>query len=140
MKGYILRKGDMITAGSNVGIITKVTPRYIYYFMKGRIARVKKETVWDYHDTEEKVSISYGSHNRRRPQRKLRSLDLHGTQHADVEEKVKSFLNFVELPCKIITGKSDKMKSLVQEIVYEYGWDCRVLDPVNTGTLLVREK
>ena len=140
MEGYILRKGDMITVGANSGFITKTTPKYVYYFMKGYIARAKKSTIWEHYDTKDSVSLSYGSKNRRRQQRRMRSLDLHGTKHLDVEEEVKSFLNFVKLPCKIITGNSDQMKYLVNRVVQEYGWDCHIENEYNPGTLVVVEK
>jgi len=140
LKGYILRKGDMITAAANSGIITKTTPKYVYYFMKGHVSRVKKSTIWEHYDTKDSVSLSYGTKSRRRQQRRMRSLDLHNTYHENVEEKVKSFLNFVELPCKIITGNSDQMKHLVNRVVQEYGWDCHIENEYNPGTLMVVEK
>ena len=51
-------------------------------------------------------------------------LDLHGERHQEVDEKVRKFLNFVELPCHIITGNSPEMKRIVETVVCEYGWSC----------------
>jgi hypothetical protein len=138
LEGYILRKGDMIIAGEHAGVITKTTPRYIYYYLSGSIARVKKESVWSYFDTKSEVTLKYGSTSRRRPQRRMRTLDLHGVRHADVDEKLRSFLNFVELPCKVVTGKSSQMKAIVEAVVKEYDWACH--DPWNAGAIVVTEK
>ena len=91
MEGYILRKGDLIASGQEVGVITKTTPRYVYYLFKNHIGRVKKETVWQSVDTKKEIFISYGSKSRRRPQRRMRTLDLHGTRHEKAEEKIKKF-------------------------------------------------
>ena len=66
-------------------------------------------------------------------------LDLHGIQHNKADEKVRAFLNFVELPCKIVTGKSDKMRKIVEKIVEEYGW--RLTDTAdNFGALEISEE
>tara|TARA_B100001094_G_scaffold327093_1_gene384503 strand:- start:2817 stop:3242 length:426 start_codon:yes stop_codon:yes gene_type:complete len=141
LKGYKIRKGDMITAGPRAAVVTKVTPKYVYYFLGGHINRSKKETLWSNFDNKSsEVSIAYGSKKRRRVQNKMRSLDLHGVKHLNVEEEVKNFLNFVELPCKIITGNSDQMKYLVDRIVKEYGWHCGIENVHNPGTLMVVER
>lgn len=140
MEGYTLRKGDLIIAGAHTGLVTKTTARYIYYFLLGSISRIKKESVWLFNDTKDEVSLIYGSKNRRRLQRKMRTLDLHRIRHAAADEKIRSFLNFVELPCKIVTGKSDKMKAIVKTIVEEYEWSCHEEDNWDCGTLVVTEK
>tara|TARA_S200000501_G_scaffold40106_2_gene32714 strand:+ start:3292 stop:3474 length:183 start_codon:yes stop_codon:yes gene_type:complete len=56
-----------------------------------------------------------------------------------VDEKVRTFLNFVELPCQIITGNSPEMKSIVRKIVREYEWFCYERDSYNYGTLIILE-
>ena len=139
LEGYKIRKGDMIISQDRVGVVTKTTPRYIYYYLSGQVARVKKESVWHYYDTSSHVTIKFGKKSNRRKQRRMRTLDLHGTKHEKVDEKIRKFLNFVELPCKIVTGNSDKMKLIVKSVVNEYGWDCKILDDYNTGTLVVVE-
>ena len=69
----------------------------------------------------------------------MQSLDLHGTRHNNADEKTRRFLNFVELPCEIITGNSPAMKSIVRSIVTEYGWFCKEKDSYNYGTLIIME-
>ena len=61
-------------------------------------------------------------------------------KHEDANEKVRKFLNFVELPCNIITGKSPEMKKIVEDIVIEYGWQCRHPDGFNLGAFVVTEE
>jgi len=146
---YNLRKGDAIvisrpgteriTAKTGIGVLVKQTKAYWYYFYKGHVARISKTSLWQNLDTHKAVSVIYGSSmKKRRKQRKWRSLDLHGTKHEMVEEKVKSFLNFADLPCRIVTGNSLKMKQMVKEIAKEYGWHTRpALD--NDGCLVVEE-
>jgi len=70
----------------------------------------------------------------------MKKLDLHGTKHIDVDEKVRGFLNFVDLPCQIITGNSPNMKNVVRKIVKEYEWFCYEKDSYNCGTLIIVEK
>ena len=66
-------------------------------------------------------------------------LDLHGTRHQEADEKVRMFLNFVDLPCKIITGNSPEMKKIVRTVIDEYGWHCYEKDSYNYGTLVITE-
>ena len=70
----------------------------------------------------------------------MKILNLHGTKHSDVDEKVRKFLNFVELPCEIITGNSSKMKKIVKVIIEEYSWVCKEKDSHNFGSLIITEK
>ena len=68
----------------------------------------------------------------------METLDLHGTRHQEADEKVRKFLNFVELPCYIITGNSHEMKNIVKSIVKEYEWYCHEKDSYNHGTLVIK--
>lgn len=68
----------------------------------------------------------------------METLDLHGIRHQEADEKVRRFLNFVELPCYIITGNSYEMKNIVRSIVKEYEWYCHEKDSYNHGTLVVK--
>ena len=70
----------------------------------------------------------------------MQSLDLHGTKHSKADEKTRNFLNFVELPCEIITGNSPQMKKIVKLIVEEYGWRCYEKDNYNYGALIIIER
>lgn len=67
-------------------------------------------------------------------------LDLHGVKHQQVDEVVRSFLNFIDLPCEIITGNSEQMKAIVRNVVNEYEWFCYEKNSYNYGTLTVVEK
>tara|TARA_Y100001937_G_scaffold67254_1_gene91977 strand:+ start:2685 stop:3110 length:426 start_codon:yes stop_codon:yes gene_type:complete len=141
MKLYKLKKGDLLVAGENAGVVTKVTKGYVYYFFRERVCRTSKAHVWNSIDSKKlpDVDVRYANTKRRRKKRTDRMLDLHGTQHDKVDEKVREFLNFVELPCKIVTGKSDKMRKIVEKIVEEYGW--RLTDTANNfGALEISEE
>lgn len=70
----------------------------------------------------------------------MKTLDLHGTRHIDVDESVRRFLNFADLPCEIITGNSQFMKSIVKKVVSEYGWDSYEKNSYNYGTLIIIER
>ena len=70
----------------------------------------------------------------------MKSLDLHGIRHSKVDEKVRAFLNYVDLPCKVITGNSNQMKLIVQKLVIEYGWECHEESTYNSGTFIIVEK
>lgn len=138
---YNLRKGDAIIVPSTtgVGILTKQTPAYWYYFYRGSICKVSKENLWKHIDKQH-VKIGYGTTmKRRRKYRKNRILDLHGVRHEFVEEKVRFFLNFVELPCTIVTGVSEEMVRRVSVVVEEYGWHLEG-DANNAGSFVVLEK
>lgn len=69
----------------------------------------------------------------------MKTLDLHGTKHHDVDNKIREFLNFAELPCEIITGNSLKMKDIVKRVVKEYEWFCYEKNSYNCGTLVIVE-
>ncbi len=53
---------------------------------------------------------------------------------------MRNFLNFVELPCEIITGNSPEMKKIVKTIVEEYEWCCNEKDSYNCGALIINER
>ena len=70
----------------------------------------------------------------------METLDLHGVKHQQVDEVVRTFLNFIDLPCEIITGNSEQMKDIVRNVVHEYEWFCYEKDSYNYGTLTIVEK
>ena len=137
---YVLRPGDaVVVPDMGMGVLTKSTRRYWYYYFQETACKVRKEKLWTNIDRG-KIQIAYGSTlKRRRKKRKDRALDLHGYKHHEVEEVTRKFLNFVELPCRIVTGNSSKMKARVRSVVYEYGWKCREESDLNPGTLIVME-
>jgi hypothetical protein len=65
-------------------------------------------------------------------------LDLHGIKHQDVEVMVENFVIFSEkLPLEIITGHSEKMKSIVIDILEYHGYNYRIGDFYNKGYISV---
>ena len=70
----------------------------------------------------------------------MKTLDLHGVRHQEAAEKTRRFLNYIDLPCQIITGNSEAMRNIVRNIVKEYEWFCYEKDSYNYGTLVVIEK
>lgn len=70
----------------------------------------------------------------------LYKLDLHGTFHKDVRKKVDKFINkcILEkaLEVEVVTGHSERMKELVNEVLDEY--NLKGVTPIfNNGTLLI---
>ena len=49
-------------------------------------------------------------------------LDLHGVKHHDVYIKVENFVLLNKTPMNIITGRSDKMKDLVVNVLSKYSF------------------
>ena len=136
-----LRPGDLLSVQDvSPAVLTKATKKYWYYYFDGALCRISKEKLWKHIDMQH-VKVSYGSNmKRRRKQRNNRILDLHGLTLVEAEEKTRVFLNFVELPCKVITGKSEKMKKVVQNIVDEFMWSSHDESAHNPGTLIITEK
>lgn len=69
----------------------------------------------------------------------METLDLHGIKHQQVDEVTRSFLNFIDLPCQVVTGNSEQMKTIVENVVREYEWFCHEKDSYNHGTLVITE-
>lgn len=67
----------------------------------------------------------------------MKTLDLHGVQHIDVENTVKRFLedNFDAEEMEIITGCSPKMQSLVKSVLWDYNFDFETF----SGAIKVRQ-
>jgi len=138
---YSIRKGDAVVTTTGIGIITKKTRNYYYYFFAGHISRIKKSHLWKHLDEKRNdIELKYSNEMKyRRKQKSLRTLDLHGTRHEKVSEKVRSFLNFVEFPCTIVTGNSKRMKTIVEDIVDEYGLSVSPLGHEFEGKLIITE-
>jgi len=133
-----IKVGDLLVVDSlkKQALLLKQTKKYWYYFMAGGERRISKRRAWRNIDTGLiKIQEAKGM---RKKQRKDRVLDLHGTKHADVDEKVRVFLNFVDLPCTIITGDSPVMSRLVRQVVEEYKWHSRP-SVSNYGEIVVSE-
>lgn len=68
------------------------------------------------------------------------TLDLHGVKHADVSKKVEDFVLLSNIPCRVVTGNSVTMKSLVQEVLAKHQMKCEPENDYNLGSLIVTEK
>ncbi len=66
-------------------------------------------------------------------------LDLHGVFHSEVFETVDKFIseNLYAGEVEIVTGYSDRMKELVQEVLSDYKLKGET-PPYNSGTLVVK--
>ena len=136
---YRLKAGDLLTSPVGTGILLRETKKYWYYFFANRDCRISKTRIWRGIDLGN-VGVSYGSSMKyRRKKRKDRCLDLHGVKHENAEEKIKFYLNFIELPTTIITGSSEKMRQIVKDVVEEYGWSAYV-KASNTGQMIIVER
>ena len=69
----------------------------------------------------------------------MKSLDLHGIKHRDVEELVDSFIGryFNMLPIEIITGNSADMQEIVRGIVQSYKLKMDPTNHVNLGSYII---
>ena len=67
----------------------------------------------------------------------METLDLHNVRHKDVVRKVEDFLSWKDLPVKIITGNSDKMKHLVIGVIKRFNLFCHYENLRNSGCLVV---
>ena len=70
----------------------------------------------------------------------IKTLDLHGEYHRDVEIKVTNFILMNETPLKIITGDSDIMRNLVFNILDAFGFDYHPEFYTNYGAFIIRDK
>ena len=70
---------------------------------------------------------------------KLPELDLHGIYHIEVKTKVSKFLedNQDNLPVLIITGNSNRMITIVKDVVESKGLEMRVKSHYNLGSFVV---
>ena len=71
-----------------------------------------------------------------RLQDRSNELDLHGVRHHDVDRVVENFVILKNPPFTIITGKSEKMRNLVIDVLDRnlHQWDIPVL---NQGVIKV---
>jgi len=72
----------------------------------------------------------------------MKTLDLHDVRHSKVEEKLIKFINHrlpLDLPFKIITGKSKVMRTLVTQLLQKNGLFWKYESYNNTGALLIMD-
>ena len=67
----------------------------------------------------------------------METLDLHNVRHKDVVRKVEDFLSWEDLPVKIITGNSERMKELVIGVIKRFNFFCHYENLRNSGCLVV---
>jgi len=136
---FSLRKGDLIKTPDGFALLFKSTKKYWHYFYRGHSARVRKEKLWKAIDLSSDLSIQYGTNMKyRRRQKKSRHLDLHGVKHEEASDRLREYLNFVELPTTVITGNSTQMRRIVENVVLEYGLSCR--ESIHSSTELIIEE
>ena len=70
----------------------------------------------------------------------MKVLDLHGDIHYLVEQKVYSFVYNNDLPVKIITGKSEKMREIVLDTIKPLGYHSHYERLINDGCLVITEQ
>ena len=71
-------------------------------------------------------------------------IDLHGWTHDEVKNKLPNLLilchNKGGSPIEIITGNSEKMKSIVRALCKKHGFDVDEKWNTNPGTVVIRER
>jgi len=67
----------------------------------------------------------------------MKTLDLHGVRHENVETQVIAFAHRTEVPFKIITGNSQRMKDLVKQVLSRFELDAYEESDHNRGALIV---
>jgi len=70
----------------------------------------------------------------------MKTLDLHGITHINVENKVINFILMNETPLKIITGDSFTMRKIVFRILEEHGFEYYPEFYTNYGAFIIRDK
>lgn len=53
----------------------------------------------------------------------MKELDLHGVSHYDVKDVVENFILMNNPPIRIITGLSDQMRKLTQEVLKKHKYE-----------------
>ena len=70
----------------------------------------------------------------------MKTLDLHGDSHENVEQKVHTFVFNNELPVKIVTGKSEAMRKIVLDTIRPLGYHSHYERLTNDGCLVITEQ
>ena len=72
----------------------------------------------------------------------MTEVDLHGFKHEEVKEKLSNLLilhyNMGNLPIRVITGNSDKMKQIVKQVCEKYEFTIDNSWNSNPGTIIIR--
>jgi hypothetical protein len=67
----------------------------------------------------------------------MKTLDLHGVYHDEVDRLVENFILMNDCPLEIITGNSSRMQELVKEVLEKYHFKYRYKNYVNLGALII---
>jgi len=76
-----------------------------------------------YHDTHYNVNTGGNFMTNRNKHKKIfhtNDLDLHGVKHDEVERMVENYILLNKPPMSIVTGNSDKMKELVENVLNKH--------------------
>jgi len=72
----------------------------------------------------------------------MTEIDLHGFKNKEEKNKLANILilqyNMGNFPIRIITGKSEKMKKIVREVVEKHGFEEETFWNDNPGTIVLR--
>lgn len=70
----------------------------------------------------------------------MKELDLHGLYHHEIRDEVENFvlLNSTELPVRIITGNSIRMRNLCVNILNKHKFEFEI-PAHNPGEIIVRK-
>ena len=69
----------------------------------------------------------------------MKTLDLHNLRHPHAGDAIRDFLNFAELPVRIVTGNSREMRSIASDVIREYEYEFYFENSYNFGALIVCE-
>ena len=69
----------------------------------------------------------------------MKTLDLHGKRHHEIERLVENFVLTETLPVKIITGNSLTMRTIVQEVLDSYDLVGECESDWNLGALIIKD-
>lgn len=69
----------------------------------------------------------------------MKTIDLHGVRHEDVEDKLIEFFAFTDPPFRVITGHSEFMQEVARKIVNTFEYSCHGESDYNLGSLIVTE-
>jgi hypothetical protein len=68
----------------------------------------------------------------------LKTLDLHGFRHHEVDRVVENFVLLEELPVRVIPGNSPIMQSLVKAVLERHDLKFEVENFLNVGSWIIR--
>ena len=69
----------------------------------------------------------------------MQELDLHGYYHDDAWVAIEDFILTANLPGRVITGNSPKMRNMLRDVVGSYGMELFQDNPSNFGSFVVLE-